>query len=196
MASAEKQIPTSPQLNYAPRWRRLVAQMIDGFLFTPVNLLLIYILKNEMFINLVILYSVITIYYIGLVASPWQATLGKRIMKIYVTTKQGGKPSLGRVTGRYAMFMVPCLPALVPSLYMNYLTPRELADKVNAMHFQFKHELVFTFYAYVAAILLSVAVLLLIWYVPIFFTKQRKTLYDMVCGTRVVSGKLVSLPKE
>ena len=42
------------------------------------------------------------IYYALFEASPWQATLGKRLLKIYVTKDDGKRISIGRAFGRWA----------------------------------------------------------------------------------------------
>lgn len=173
---------------YAGFWRRFAAQVIDGIVFTLLNYVLLFVFRKDYLLQNVIFFSAMTVYYIAMLRGTWQATLGKRLMKVYVVTKEGGKPSFLRVVSRYLMFLVPGLPGFIPSFYILSLSQEELAAQVNAMHFQFIHELAFAFYTLLAVILIAVAVLLLIWYVPILFTREKKTVPDMVCGTRVVRG--------
>lgn len=189
-------MPDTPILPYAERWRRFVAQAVDGVIFVLINYLLFFFFKKDLFLGQVILLILIAAYYIGMLQSRWQATFGKRLMQIYVVTKEGGKPSFLRVASRFFLFMIPGLPAFIPSLYILYLTPQELANNVNSLQFQYAHELELALLSAVFGILAIVAVFLLIWYVPLFFTRERKSIPDMVCGTRVVKGNTASLPKE
>ena len=178
-----------PPLHYAQAWKRFVAQVVDGIIFVPFNYLLMFSLSKQYLLQNTIFFSVMALYYLVALYSSWQATPGQRLMKIYLITKEGLKPSFVKVFFRYFAFIFPIFPAIIPSFYILLLTPEELATKVNGQHYQYIHELVFSFYAVLAIIIIAVAVLLLIWYVPVLFTKEKKSMPDMLCGTRIVKGK-------
>lgn len=177
-------------LSYAGFWRRAAAQIIDAIVFLPLNYLLPFVLAKHLLVAVLVFLFAIMVYYVAMLSSKWQATLGKRLMKIYVVTRSGEKPPLKMVIYRFLLTMVPALPALVPSIYVVSISQQQLAAQVNSFHFQHVHELVFAMYVLFAIIFAAVAVLLLIWYVPVFFTSEKKGVHDMLCGTRVVIGRI------
>lgn len=191
-----KEYQANSTMVFADRWRRLIAQVLDGVVFTLPNYLIYVFFKHEPLIGNLLFMGLVAIYYIAFLSGSWQATPGKWLMRIYVVTKEGGKPSVKRVTGRFFSSLIPQLPVFIPAYYILYLTPEELAEKVNSFNFQYIHELVFSFYALLAVMIGSALVMMLVWYVPAFFTKERKTIPDMMCATRVVKGRAVPTPKE
>lgn len=53
------------------------------------------------------------LYYALLESSPWQATVGKKILGLYVTDLAGARISFGRATGRYfSMILFRIIPLL------------------------------------------------------------------------------------
>lgn len=197
MTEASEQNHVSQAMKFAQLWRRLVAQIIDGILFAPINyVILAVVFSKDQFLGNVLLMILMAAYYIGMLSSKWQATIGKRLMNIYVTTKKDKKPSFGRILSRFIAFLFPGLPGFIPSFYVLYLTPQKLEKLVNEQNFQYKFELIGTFYSILITIFIAIAVLLLIWYVPLFFTREKKSVPDMLCGTRVLRGIPTSPPKE
>ncbi len=86
-------------MDYASFWKRFVAILIDGILLGIVG----GILTSQM--DQTASSSVTTIlgwlYYAGMESSSRQATIGKSLMKIYVTGLDGQRISFLRATGRY-----------------------------------------------------------------------------------------------
>jgi uncharacterized RDD family membrane protein YckC len=112
--AATMQPPT--HLVYAGFWLRFVAIFIDAIILSP--LIFIYLgldfavmaandqgTKIALGIALVLLWLVIFIgqwlYFALQESSRAQATLGKRLMGIQVTDRQGNRVGFGRATGRY-----------------------------------------------------------------------------------------------
>jgi uncharacterized RDD family membrane protein YckC len=106
-------LPAQPLLIYAGFWRRLLAILIDGLLIAAVlgSLVGLFSLANgpEAASNpvngLVAFLPLLTIsgfwfYFMLMESSSWQATIGKKILRIHVTDLDGHRISLGRATGR------------------------------------------------------------------------------------------------
>jgi len=85
---------------YAGFWLRFIAAFIDGILLAIVNFILTLILGiifglSGIYIVVIVSY-VITgllglLYWSKLESGPWQATLGKRVLKLKVTDMSGGR---------------------------------------------------------------------------------------------------------
>jgi uncharacterized RDD family membrane protein YckC len=80
----------------APMWKRFVAFIFDMFLIGPVVNLISPI-------NPYLPMLVVVIYYIGLEASPWKGSVGKRIMSMKVIDVKQGKVTMGRLLIRYVV---------------------------------------------------------------------------------------------
>lgn len=98
---------------YAEIGKRFWANSIDGIILYVVNtaigvgilfMLDINLLNTEPLhtftLQLIISFFVLTIYHTLLVASPWQGSVGKRLVGIRVTDMQGNRISVGRSLGR------------------------------------------------------------------------------------------------
>jgi len=122
-AVQEKFIQQSRQLllpNNAGFWRRCIAALFDSFILTIGISLIGYaligekILENENVLLDVISFIIWWPYCTLLESSSWQATLGKRMMKIRVTDMQGEKIGFGQANARFwykglvfGVFMIP-----------------------------------------------------------------------------------------
>jgi len=117
-------------MKFAPIWKRAIAFAIDVFIVVTVFSLLIAFLNwilqipvesslfegrgvsvkmteyvQENFVKLVVIYSlaklsVIVPYFVLLESSRWQATIGKRILRIKVGDFEGKKISIGKAALR------------------------------------------------------------------------------------------------
>lgn len=78
----------------APMWKRIVAFIFDMFLIAPVS--------NFLFsINPYLPPLFVALYYVGLEASPWKASVGKRIMSMKIIDDRKKTISLDRIIVRY-----------------------------------------------------------------------------------------------
>lgn len=88
----------------APVWKRIAAFVFDMFLIQPVN---VYFSKYGSLVTFLITAA----YFIGLEQSPWQGTVGKRMMSLKVVSEEGGKVPFIHTLLRY-LVKIPSLVAL------------------------------------------------------------------------------------
>jgi uncharacterized RDD family membrane protein YckC len=114
--------PPAPTRAYAGFGRRLAAYVIDGILLTIGLVVLLVVLSifavvgvlssgqdlADPNLNLGVSLSLYAIafvlswlYFAGLESSAWQATVGKRALRVLVTDGSGRRIGFGRATGRY-----------------------------------------------------------------------------------------------
>lgn len=134
----------APSHAYAGFWRRLAAYAIDTVLLF-VGLFILNVLfqffvilgllssgqtlTDESYAGTLLVLSGILIvlvwlYYAGLESSAWQATIGKRLMRLVVTDLYGRRISFGRATGRYWSKILSTL-ILFAGFWMIPLTQRK-----------------------------------------------------------------------
>jgi uncharacterized RDD family membrane protein YckC len=131
---------------YAGFWRRLAAFLIDTVLLAAasaaVDLLLVLFASASVFATgqslsddkltgitigaYVIEVVLVWLYYAGLESSPWQATIGKRVMKLAVTDVEGSRISFARATGRYFAKLLSMLTLFIGFIIAAF-TPRKQA---------------------------------------------------------------------
>lgn len=105
---------------YAGFWRRFAAYWIDWFIFFAIELFLAAArglplnarqnLEPEVFAKGLFLGVVIGWLYAAILeSSPWQATIGKRAMDIYVTDLKGRRIGFAQASGRFFGKLVSAL---------------------------------------------------------------------------------------
>ena len=129
---------------YAGFWRRFAAFLIDTVLLGVAVFILAFLISFFVLLGLVssgqqptdqnligasyalyaILFVLLWLYYAGLESSPWQATIGKRLMRLVVTDLFGRRISFGRATGRYFSKILSLL-ILAAGFWMIPLTQRK-----------------------------------------------------------------------
>ncbi len=170
----------------ASRFKRFIAYIVDiilAYLITwPIfKAVEIIYFPNIKEIHLYQPYLIITfttsiilwaLYVVFFESSKYQATPGKLLLKLYVATSDNKKITAMHAFVRYVIFCIPSAPYLtttiifVPTLYMS----KEMSIS----------EALITLTTLALSLLL-----LLIWYIPIYFTKERKCVHDMISDTRV-----------
>jgi uncharacterized RDD family membrane protein YckC len=101
---------------YAGFWLRLVAALLDLLaLYMPVGFALLIVMVVSKLVNagkgydpavMFLMASPMALvvgtwlYFAAMESSPWQATLGKKMLGLYVTDLHGRRLTLGRATGR------------------------------------------------------------------------------------------------
>jgi uncharacterized RDD family membrane protein YckC len=99
---------------YAGFWLRVVASLVDllamympfGLIFLVVIILTKLVARKGYDPRIMLLESPIVIivatwlYFAVMESSPWQATLGKKLLGLHVTDLNGQRLTLGRATGR------------------------------------------------------------------------------------------------
>jgi uncharacterized RDD family membrane protein YckC len=114
-----------PHLVYAGFWLRFVSLFIDAIILSPLLIILcaLYIgwmttgtpgvqmtLGICLFISWLLFFLGQWLYFALLESSRGQATLGKRLMGVAVTDRQGNRIGFGRATGRYFGKIISILP--------------------------------------------------------------------------------------
>lgn len=132
---------------YAGFWIRFVAAVIDGIIVgIPVSIIAfvlgVFTLFSSADVNtamyddtIAILYAFLSIgslmisilYYAGMHASKWQATVGKLIVGIKVTGLNGQRISFGRAIGRYLATILSSV------LYIGYIIAA-FTEKKQSLH--------------------------------------------------------------
>ncbi|HTV57340.1 MAG TPA: RDD family protein [Verrucomicrobiae bacterium] len=130
--------PAAQQVFYAGFWLRVVAAIIDGIIIgIPSAILFLLLFASALpelmhnqdnpaalmftffprFLLLVVIYIIgAWLYWAKMESSPWQATLGKKALGLYVTDLRGRPVSFGQASGRFwagrGLGMVPYLGGL------------------------------------------------------------------------------------
>lgn len=105
----------SQQPAYAGFWRRLAAYLVDSFIVAIPTILLIESIGltapdpaamleaplEELAVLLAAVYLAQWPYFAGFEASSWQATPGKRLVRVKVTDVHGHRLGFAHATGRY-----------------------------------------------------------------------------------------------
>jgi uncharacterized RDD family membrane protein YckC len=113
-------VSSPPRFIYAGFWLRLAAYILDSLLLglvagvavfaplisrgaiSPDNLWVIYTGTSQQFVALRLLTLMIQwVYFALLESSPWQASVGKKMLGLVVTDMEGKRISFGRATARY-----------------------------------------------------------------------------------------------
>lgn len=110
-------------------------------------------------------------YYAYLNSSKWQATIGKRIMKIVMSTKAGLPISFKRAMLHYFL-------SLLPFVFFTYILAIQV--KTQAKFF----DIIFGSW-----INLILGIGFVLWIQIQAFTSQKTTVYDLICNTTFTNGR-------
>ena len=146
--SNETEIQPATPLAYAGLWLRLAAALIDGFLISfPLFFLALF---SVLVVRLVsvgkghdpaigILVALLTIvflvpwfYFSFLESSRWQATVGKNVLRLYVTDIEGRRLTRGRAMGRNLAKYLSNLTMGVGYLMCGFTTKKQALHDVLA----------------------------------------------------------------
>lgn len=92
-------------MEFAGFWKRSFALLVDGLILAAGETLLSYDRGVSGLVG--------AVYFIAMESSPWQATLGKRLLGIRVTDMDGGRISGWRAAGRYFAKLISALVLLI-----------------------------------------------------------------------------------
>lgn len=111
-------------------------------------------------------------YHAYLNSSLWQATIGKRVMKIVIVKgSYNSKLSFNLAILHYFL-------SLVPFIFIFYL-----------LNYQFNHNLSFFETITDSALNLFFGFLFIFWVQIHLFTRKKTTAYDLICNTFLINGK-------
>ncbi|GAB4335846.1 MAG: RDD family protein [Flammeovirgaceae bacterium] len=88
------------EVEYAGFWVRFVASFIDGLILIIPNLLLIFLIEDQI-IESIVSYIAFWPYYAIMESGESQATIGKKVMKIKVTNINGERVTFKQASIRY-----------------------------------------------------------------------------------------------
>ena len=134
-----------------------------------------FILNHKIFYVILCFYFAIlmigALYHAYFNSSKWQATIGKRMMKIMLVSKDGQKITFMRALAHYVL-------SILPIIYIIYLLGYQASHKAS-------------FFQAITASEASVffGFVFLLWVQIQSFTKQKTTAYDIICKTIVIEGK-------
>jgi uncharacterized RDD family membrane protein YckC len=113
-------------------------------------------------------------YFVFFEQSKWQGTIGKRLLKLKVVDITNKRISALKALKRHLIYMGPNLITLM-SLVLVYIT----WSKIHML-------------TIVALMVFSLTCSVIGWFllIPIFFTKNKVTAYDMMSKTKIVSQRL------
>lgn len=148
-AQAEPRALLTANVEYAGFWMRFAASLIDGLVFVPLTLLGFGLImtavpgvfspnvppeKMVLLLVLCIAFSLVAViggwlYFTLMESSRYQATLGKKLLGLAVTTLDGERISFGRANGRY-------FGKMLSGMLMNvgYIMAA-FTDKKQALHY-------------------------------------------------------------
>lgn len=174
---------------YGGFWLRANAIFLDSLVLLPLWVAMMFM--ESPLLSQILGFAVPGAYYAWFVASPWQATPGKRWLGVYILRLDGRAMSALDALKRYTIYFVPTAPLaaiafVAPNIQLDDTMLLSLADPAAVQHIMQQA----ADYGIVAVplFLLSVA-LSLVWFLPAAFSSEKKALHDMLCGTRVVYGK-------
>lgn len=134
-----------------------------------------FIINHVIFANALFFYFVViivgAIYHAYLNSSKWQATIGKRIMKIIITTKTETRISFKRGILHYFL-------AVLPFVYLTYI-----------MIYQLQNDTGITGAIMGTPVNLILAIVFILWLQIQAFSPRKTTAYDLICNITYLNGK-------
>ena len=117
----------------------------------------------------------------------WQATPGKRIMGIYVTDAEGGKPKFVQLFLRSLALPILILTVQTPERFYIYENLEVLAQNATATQADLQQSFLTPISGLVS---LASFVIICAWYGAIAFRPQKTAGHDILFNTRVIHGRL------
>lgn len=122
---------TEPNLVYASFWQRFFAAFIDGFILLIPNYIFQFMFGRETLGDYTA--SILTgwLYYALMESGSWQATVGKRSLRIKVVDMDGHRITFGQASGRHFGKFISAIILLIGYLMMLWDEKRQtLHDKM------------------------------------------------------------------
>jgi uncharacterized RDD family membrane protein YckC len=135
-----------------------------------------FVVHHRIFFYGLIFYAIVilvgTLYHALLNSSAWQATIGKRLMKIIVVKEPDeSRISFQRSTAHYFL-------SVLPFAFIFYL-----------MAYQIQHNLNFIQTITASELNVFFGIMFVLWLQIHVFTKKKTTAYDMICSTVFLNGR-------
>jgi uncharacterized RDD family membrane protein YckC len=134
-------------MKFAGFWIRVAALLIDSIIYGVFRFALIFVTyafivhptspkvdpfnTNVLIIENIIGLLIVIGYFAGFESSRWQATIGKKLMKIKVVDLNGHRISFGQAIGRYLSKIVSCLTFCIGYMMAGWTEKKQaLHDKI------------------------------------------------------------------
>ncbi|MCB1784172.1 MAG: RDD family protein [Alphaproteobacteria bacterium] len=170
---------------YKGFWGRLGAYTIDAIIIT-VTLNVVFFVTPPSILIQQLLYILGTIgYFAGFPFTKLKATPGQMLLKCFTAKKDGSDMAPIDAIKRVILLMVPYMPALYMNIKFSSLldsihtvSPENVNELVSSPEFNEMTEMSSTI-----GIITFIA--MIIWYLPMAFTKEKTGLHDLFSQTRV-----------
>lgn len=202
----------NPELLYATFWQRLTAFMLDiFFVVLPVTFIMLFFLplfidinaiqksenkefetiyqflKHGIFVFLTG-YAAISLILALFTTSRWQATPGKRVVNLYIARRNGDKVNFKDAFMRFYFLPLLILTIQVFKRQETYTAIDNMKASGNLVTDLTKLETHLN--GPVTHITnLIVLFVIMVWFMKIFFSKERAAMHDTLFNTRVFQGK-------
>ncbi|NRA73421.1 MAG: RDD family protein [Rickettsiales bacterium] len=123
--------------------------------------------------------TIAPIYFIWFEQSKWQATLGKKLLKLKVVNFDGSKLSLWKSFARFFLF------ALIHNV-MFILTNYIYSKQIRRLLFDFSTIEAIKMQFIIAPEYAILRLVTIIWFITIIFTKKRTGIYEILSRTKVI----------
>ena len=135
-----------------------------------------FIVHHRIFFYSLFFYAIVilvgALYHALLNSSAWQATIGKRLMKIIIVKEEGeSRISFQRAMAHYFL-------SVLPFAFIFYL-----------MGYQIQHNLNFIQTITATEFNVFFGIIFMLWVQIHIFTKKKTTAYDMICSTVFLYGR-------
>ncbi len=136
---------------------------------TPIEIY--YFLNSSLFKQLVVfvigIFLIAVIYNLILLSTKWSATIGQKLLGVYVVSKNGEKMKFYQVLARSFAVVLPWFFMFIVLFYKSLadLGATEMLDKTS----------------FVISIIIFLS-----WYDLVFLTKNKLVFHDLLTGTRVI----------
>lgn len=186
----------SKPLAFASGWQRTGACILDTIICMIVFSIIKIVLRDALWQNIAY-WILVTAYYLACEAAPQQATLGKRIIGIYLAPRGGsGRISWGTAGLRYLVWMLPALPM---ACYMFSADFNQLQQHLQEASSQYEKQMMVRdpavmklMIGFSLSMLFALVASVVFYYLPFCFSKEKTALHDWASKTRVYVGKPVT----
>lgn len=179
------------EVKYAGFWVRAFALLIDGIILTIVFSLLDILFGNVPMRELINI-LIATVYITYFTASPYQATLGKQLLKLKVCSSQFERLSMGKAFLRYALPVLVFYALATIVLMMSIDIAVSVGDKTMES-IEVSNLEKGTKTLQLVGLNILILVTGIVWYGMSGWSEQKTALHDKILKTRVIYKKTPNL---
>ena len=170
---------SSEDVKYAGFWIRVAAALVDGFVTLPIGLLITYNFLSIKSYPLMILLTILSMFYKPLMEWRYGATLGKMALKIKVVSDDFEFINLEQAFGRYMPWVINHILSLLSYFYVFQTEAFLEMDSISnmaALSMESPIETSSTIYLYVFIIIIG----------SLIYDKRSQGIHDKIAKTFVI----------